>query len=708
MGARTPLVNRFFFLLTSLSVVFAVNCTDDDELSGANLTNYWDTVSDSPVVDNLDTSDSEDVDIVDDAESYDLFKDPCVECKYYFCPPLDSVWQKQICQNNCEDPPVVVYESECIEYLECDPSQPVMQVDMPCQTEDGQPGLQDKLCQKGKIYYTDCETECVEEVCDGEDNDCDGLIDEGFAEIEEICNNIDDNCNGLVDEGEWECDNGCGSGPSICVAGEMVCLAPTPQEEVCDYMDNDCDGLTDEGQTNACGACGTLPIEICDGIDNNCDGDVDEDLINPCSTACGNGYEMCIDGTWLPCNAPPVLEEICDGFDNDCDGQIDEDLECVCTVQDVGTLFQCTEPPLICGQGFKTCECLDPGCKDIVMTPCMASCYWMTDPPGADPNCDPFLGMELNQEKCNNFDENCNGLIDEYLNTGCYTGPPDTMGVGVCVAGYMYCESGVWGNESDTTGMFIPEYCKDEVVPSPEVCNGVDDDCDGIADWGEELKETDILFVIDWSGSMNDEIDAVMIALNKFAQEYSDETVLQWGVVLGPRKALTIYQDSLELYQDITSFSTFLNSMTLLNGQSMSGGSEMLLDALYLSVQNISTGLPYTVQDLDWDGVAESSPEKELFKLSWRPEADKIIIVFTDEEEQSYMDPELTSSDVISALVGAPKLSLYAFTDSTYDEWDEIADATGGVWYKLVDDPTSMYNSLMEILEQICKDLPEE
>jgi len=643
----------------------------------------------------------------------DTWYQDCVECQYYFCPPLDAIWQKQICFDNCTDPPTLVHEGECVEYLECDPQDPIIDVDLPCITASGFPGTQDKICSKGKIYYTDCGTECKEEICDGIDNDCDDEIDEGFDDIQELCNNIDDNCNGVVDEGEWECDNGCGPGPNLCVAGEFVCMAPLPDEEVCDGIDNDCDGDIDEGQLNACLQCGPVPEEVCNGIDDDCDGETDEELITPCSTACGAGYETCVGGNWVSCNAPPVFDEICDGLDNDCDGQIDEDLQCVCTIQDVGTLFPCQDSPLVCGQGFKTCECLDPECKTIVTTQCYAPCYWMSQPYGSDPNCDPTMGMILQQEQCNNFDDNCNQMIDENLFAACYTGPEGTIGVGICIPGEMTCEAGSWGNFNNNTGLFTPGFCKDEVTPQTEICDGVDNNCDGITDYGEELEDTDILFIIDWSGSMIDEIDAVLIALNQFAATYSDETVLQWATILGPRDepGQAWGDDILELYHNMSGFTDFLNAMSNLTGNP-NGGSEMLLDAIYLAIQNITAVLPVSIADLDWKdwSVAESVPHHDNFNINWRGAADKIIIVFTDENPQSYLKTEegiaLKMLDIMQAAQGTPQLKIYIFSTNENWEWDELAVLSGGKYYNLSNNPTEVYNSLMEILDEICKPKP--
>jgi hypothetical protein len=570
----------------------------------------------------------------------------CIECDWYFCPPLDEVWRKEICFNICEDPKVLYSESECIQYMECDPTQYVID-ELECVTEDGYPGTQQRVCNKGLIQYTDCVTSC--------------------------------------------------------------------EEESCNYLDDDCDGNIDEGQLNDCNECGILPAEQCNGIDDDCDGATDEDLIQPCATACGAGYEMCYDGNWISCTAPPENDEICDGLDNDCDGQIDEDLDCVCTIQDVGVLFPCQDDPLICGQGYKTCQCLDPDCINLAMTECYALCYWV---PSGDPSavCDPLIGMELNEEKCNNFDDNCNQQIDEDLFGACYTGPEGTLMVGICEPGEMTCDAGTWGNYNEQEE-FVPYYCKDEIVPQDEICNGLDDDCDGIADWGEEMKETDVLFIVDWSGSMGDEMNAVMIALNQFAQNYSDEQVIKWAFMRGPVAVLpSTYNERLEIQQDLIGFTDFLTSLAGMDtsSQSMSTSMEMILDAIYLSVHNITSSLKYLIPDLQWLGeaggsgigskVIESSPPLQNFNISWRPGADRIIIVFTDEGPQSYLTPTLTIEDIKEAVSNTPQLKLFTFTKTSWSsEWEDIAISGNGLWYKLTNNPTEMYASLMEILDDICK-----
>ncbi len=587
-----------------------------------------------------------------DPDVYPFPNNSCVQCQWYFCPPLSSVWQKEICIDHCVDPPAVVHESECKEYLQCDPTQYLIeQVD--CVTEDGYPGTQDKVCNKGQIQYTDCQTECTEEMCNG--------------------------------------------------------------------LDDDCDGEIDEGQLNMCGSCGLEPIEICDGVDNDCDGDTDEDLYQPCYTACGTGVEFCNNGNWNGCTAPPELPEICDGLDNNCNGQVDEGLTCECTIQDVGVLFPCMEDPLLCGQGFKTCECVDEDCTTIVTTECFAFCHYFPQP---DQTCDPLIGMALEDELCNNFDDNCNQLIDEDLYAPCYTGPEGTVNKGICLPGQVTCQAGTWGGLT-ADGEFVGGMCEGEITPQEEVCNGVDDDCDGITDTGEEMQETDILFILDWSGSMDNEISAVLAALNSFAQQYSDESVLQWGLIIGPKVPDQYYgnHNYLEMISNLASFTDFMASFAGLNGTPMSGQYEMLYDAIYLSIWNIATVLPYGVGDIMWatmvgTSVDESIPPLEDFIVNWRPNAKRVIIVFSDEKGQSYMLPDpipgsWNSNDTITqeiletAVASTPDLKVYTFSPQGIAEawnneggWEPIAKASGGKWYPLSTSITEMYNYLMEILDE--------
>jgi len=82
--------------------------------------------------------------------------------------------------------------------------------------------------------------------------------------------------------------------------------------------------------------------------------------------------------------------------------------------------------------------------------------------------CVPNL-LNVNPEVCNGVDDNCDGLIDN--------GAPAisaTCGIGAC-------QVTVWGCANGTPGSSQPLVCI-PLPPSTEVCDGIDNDCDGIVD----------------------------------------------------------------------------------------------------------------------------------------------------------------------------------------------------------------------------------
>ena len=106
--------------------------------------------------------------------------------------------------------------------------------------------------------------------------------------------------------------------------------------------------------------------------------------------------------------------------DDDCDGLADEGLDCLCTMSDIGVLMPCKEDPLVCGEGYKTCECADETCSELQLSECLAVCHWIPATIPAGSTCDKYLG-EIKPEECNNHDDNCNDLVDEGLFSLCYS-----------------------------------------------------------------------------------------------------------------------------------------------------------------------------------------------------------------------------------------------------------------------------------------------
>ncbi len=167
-------------------------------------------------------------------------------------------------------------------------------------------------------------------------------------EVPDLCNGMDDDCDGVVDENpelSWYADedlDGFGTGELI-----SGCEQPITSAQV----DGDCDDTLSQVNPEA--------LEICDGHDNDCDGYVDPpdsvDAPTWYRDVDGDGYGS---EDWEPivhCDQPsgyvseagdcnegdtsihPYASEVClNEIDDDCDGQTDEH----CIVQHCGAITQ--------------------------------------------------------------------------------------------------------------------------------------------------------------------------------------------------------------------------------------------------------------------------------------------------------------------------------------------------------------------------------
>jgi Sulfatase-modifying factor enzyme 1/Putative metal-binding motif len=217
---------------------------------------------------------------------------------------------------------------------------------------------------KDKDPKNGCEYACIPtgvEICDGLDNDCNGLKDDGVSLAQNICKTIGP-CKGAKAQCKgtagWQCvysadvellpctkDADCGGGYT-CDTTKGVCPGITViEEKKCDGKDGDCDGVADDAWASlalstalgtwcdlaatpkkgvcrsigvyACNAAGTgvscqkkpcTSTTICRGKDKN-------NIPNP------NQATTCVSSL---CAAKASSAEKCNGLDDDCDGTVDD------------------------------------------------------------------------------------------------------------------------------------------------------------------------------------------------------------------------------------------------------------------------------------------------------------------------------------------------------------------------------------------------
>ncbi len=189
-------------------------------------------------------------------------------------------------------------------------------------------------------------------------------------------------------------------------------------------------------------------------------------------------------GCQYACPSWPLRPETCNGADDDCDGCIDEALTppAICSALGAcNTNTDCTTP---CTAGTcQTATGVTQACGGSRFTPsCTGATGWVCDYRGDSVvDADPTTGgLAATESKCDQRDNNCNNIVDtDGFGLVSYTSPvacTDTQ-LGLCRRSGTYV-CGTPGAPAAPSCLLTSPV----VAAATEVCDGLDNDCDGLVD----------------------------------------------------------------------------------------------------------------------------------------------------------------------------------------------------------------------------------